>query len=84
MENYEAFMEEAPKVEKLSGSKVFFILWAISFAIMYFLASRPGNPLVLPGDIYTKKGVNNIYIPTGSSLYLAIILFILAKFIFKV
>lgn len=71
-------------VEKLSSGKIFLILWGISIAIMYFLASKPGNPLVLPGDIYTRKGLNTIYIPTGSSLYLAIILFILLKIFVKI
>jgi len=71
-------------VTKISSGKVFLIIWGISIAIMYFLASRPGNPLVLPGDIYTRKGVNKIYIPLGSSLYLAIILFILLKIFVKI
>ncbi len=71
-------------VTKISSGKVFLIVWGISIAIMYFLASRPGNPLVLPGDIYTRKGVNKIYIPLGSSLYLAIILFILLKIFVKI
>lgn len=71
-------------VTKISSGKVFLIIWGISIAIMYFLASKPGNPLVLPGDIYTRKGVNKIYIPLGSSLYLAIILFILLKIFVKI
>jgi hypothetical protein len=71
-------------VTKISSGKVFLIIWGISIAIMYFLASRPGNPLVLPGDIYTRKGVNKIYIPLGSSLYLAIVLFILLKIFVKI
>lgn len=71
-------------VTKISSGKVFLIIWGISIAIMYFIASKPGNPLVLPGDIYTRKGVNKIYIPLGSSLYLAIILFILVKIFVKI
>jgi len=71
-------------VTKISSGKVFLIIWGISIAIMYFLASKPGSPLVLPGDIYTRKGVNKIYIPLGSSLYLAIILFILLKIFVKI
>ncbi len=77
-------MDEVNTVEKLSGFKIFLIFWAISAAIMYFVSSKPGaNPMVLPGDIYTRKGVNKIYIPLGSSLYLAIILYILSKMFFK-
>lgn len=77
-------MEEINTVEKISGGKIFLILWAISAAVMYFISSKPGgNPMVLPGDIYTRKGVNKIYIPLGSSLYLAIILYILAKIFLK-
>ena len=76
--------EEVNVVEKMSGGKIFLLIWFLSIAIMYFLASRPGNPLVLPGDIYTRKGMNKIYLPVGSSLYLAIILYILFKFFFKI
>ena len=77
-------MEDANVVTKLSSGKVFLIIWIISIAIMYFFASKPGTPLVLPGDIYTHRGVNKIYIPLGSSLFLAIILFIILKLIFKI
>jgi Protein of unknown function (DUF2905) len=77
-------MEEENVVQKLSGGKVFLILWLLSAAVMYFLSTKQGNPLVLPGDIYTRKGVNKIYIPIGSSLYLAIILFIILKIFFKI
>jgi len=77
-------MENTEKIQKITGPKLFFILWAIAVGIMYFVASRPGNPLVLPGDIYSIKGSNKIYIPFGSSFFLAIVLFILAKIIFKV
>jgi hypothetical protein len=77
-------MDEGNVVTKLSSGKFFLILWVVSVGIMYFLASKPGNPLVLPGDIYTRKGVNKIYIPLGSSLFLAIILFILLKIFVKI
>lgn len=77
-------MNEENVVTKISSGKIFIIIWLISIAIMYFLASRPGNPLVLPGDIYTRKGLNKIYIPIGSSLYLAIVLFILLKIFVKI
>lgn len=78
-------MEETNNVvEKISSGKIFLIFWFISIAIMYFLASKPGNPLVLPGDIYTRKGLNKIYIPLGSSLYLAILLFIIFKIFVKI
>ena len=76
-------MDEENVVQKLSGGKVFLILWLLSVAIMYFLSTRQGNPMVLPGDIYTRKGVNRIYIPIGSSLYLAIILFIILRIFIK-
>lgn len=72
-------MDEENVVTKLSSGKIFLVIWLISIAVMYFLASKPGNPLVLPGDIYTRKGLNKIYIPLGSSLYLAIVIFILLK-----
>lgn len=77
-------MDEENVVTKISSGKIFLIIWIISIAVMYFLASKPGNPLVLPGDIYTRKGMNRIYIPLGSSLYLAIILFILLKIFVKI
>jgi len=71
-------------VTKFSSGKIFLILWLISIGVMYFMSSKPGNPLVLPGDIYTRKGVNKIYIPLGSSLYLAIVLFILLKIFVRI
>ncbi len=77
-------MDEENVVTKLSSGKIFIIIWLISIAVMYFIASKPGNPLVLPGDIYTRKGMNKIYIPIGSSLYLAIIIFILLKIFVKI
>lgn len=77
-------MEETNVVEKISSGKIFIILWLVSIAVMYFIASKPGNPLVLPGDIYTRKGLNKIYIPLGSSLYLAIILFVILKIFVKI
>lgn len=77
-------MEDTNVVQKLSSGKVFLIIWVISVAIMYFLASKPGNPLVLPGDIYTRKGMNKIYIPLGSSFFLAIIIFVLLKIFVKI
>ena len=69
---------------ELSGFKLFLLLWAISIGIAFFQFSKPGNPLVLPGDIYTKKTGRTIYIPTGTSLYIAIILYIIIKLIFKI
>ena len=77
-------MEEVNTVAKLSSGKIFLMVWAISIAVMYFLSTKPGNPLVLPGDIYTRKGVNKIYIPLGSSLYLAIVIFVLLKIFVKI
>lgn len=77
-------MENINSVEKLSSGKIFLLIWAISVGVMYFLSTRPGNPLVLPGDIYTRKGVNKIYIPLGSSLYLAIVIFVLLKIFVKI
>ncbi|OGM13608.1 hypothetical protein A3A76_03170 [Candidatus Woesebacteria bacterium RIFCSPLOWO2_01_FULL_39_23] len=68
---------------QLGGIKLFFLLWAISAAIAYFQFSKPGNPMVLPGDIYIRKMSKVLYIPTGTSFYLAIVLFIIVKFLFK-
>ncbi len=76
-------MEENNIVTKPGAFQVFLIIWIISIAAMYFLSSKQGNPLVLPGDIYTRKGLNKIYIPLGSSIYLAIILFIILKLFVK-
>lgn len=67
----------------MSGIKLFFLLWAISVAIMYFQFAKPGQPLVLPGDIYTKKTGKTLYIPLGSSFFLAIILRIILKLLLK-
>ena len=77
-------MQQVNVVDKLSSGKIFLIIWVICVAIMYFLSSRPGNPLIFPGDIYTIKGMNKIYIPLGSSLYLAIIIFVLLKIFVKI
>jgi len=77
-------MEENNIVTKPGPFQVFIVIWIISIAAMYLLSSKQGNPLVLPGDIYTRKGLNKIYIPLGSSIYLAIILFIILKIFIKI
>lgn len=61
----------------MPGLRVFFLLYVVSIAVMYFLFSRGGNPPLLPGDFYIKKVGRSIYIPIGSSLILTIILYIL-------
>ena len=60
----------------MSGVKIFFILWGISIAGMYYMFTRSGGPLVLPGDIYIKKGDKTIYFPIGSSFFIAIVLYV--------
>jgi len=66
--------EEVNVVEKMSGGKIFLLIWFLSIAVMYFLASRPGNPLVLPGDIYIQKEGFTLYFPIVSSILISIIL----------
>lgn len=57
--------------------KIFGLLWALSFGGMYYLSWRTGNKAVLPGDIYWKKAGREVYVPLGSSIGLAIILYII-------
>ena len=59
--------------------QIFFLLYIVSVATMYFLFSRGGRAPMLPGDFYISKGPKRIYIPVGSSLIITIILFILFK-----
>ncbi len=59
--------------------KAFFIIYFISVAFIYGLQSRSVEPIIVPGDIYVKKGLKGIYIPLGSSLLLTIVLFLIFK-----
>lgn len=57
--------------------KVFLLLYVISIGGMFYVSTRLSGPVVLPGDIYFIRGSRKFYFPLGSSLILAIILFIL-------
>lgn len=64
--------------------KAFFLIYIIAIGSMFYLSSKGSGPIVLPGDIYFRKGTKMIYFPLGSSFFLALILFILfIKFIAK-
>lgn len=57
--------------------KVFLLLLMLAVGIMYFIAARRRGPLALPGDLLIMKAGRTIYIPIGSSLVIAIILYAL-------
>lgn len=64
------------------GFKVFFLLYIISVAVMYFLYTKGGsNPPVLPGDFYIRKGAKRVYLPFGGSLIITIILYVILTII---
>ena len=56
--------------------KIIGLLYVLSAGIMYFLAQRGAQPIVLPGDIYKKRGGRVVYVPTGGALVLTIILYV--------
>lgn len=62
--------------------RIFFLLWFVSAGVMYFLHYKGNQSMVFPGDIYFKKGPRELYIPIGSSLFLAIFLFIILRMLF--
>jgi hypothetical protein len=64
--------------------KLILILYFISFAFMYYLTYKKTMPPVLPGDVYIRNSARRIYIPSGSSFYLAIILYLLLKTFAKI
>lgn len=66
----------------MNAIKLFFILYILSVAFLYYVAGRAKGPVVLPGDIYRIKGANKIYIPFGSAFFLALILTILVNTLF--
>lgn len=49
----------------------------VSVAFIYGLQSRLSEPIIIPGDVYIRKGTKGVYIPIGSSIALTIILFLL-------
>jgi hypothetical protein len=59
--------------------KAFFLIYVIAIAAMYYLNYRSGRPIVIPGDIYFRRGQRMIYFPLGSSFVLALVLFLLFK-----
>jgi hypothetical protein len=63
----------------MEAIKFFGILYFLAAAFMYYLSQRGGQPPIIPGDIYIKKGPRTIYIPTGSSFIIAAILFLLLR-----
>jgi len=59
--------------------KAFGLIYIISIGGMFYLSSKASGPIVLPGDIYFRRGTKMFYFPLGSSLLLAIVLFLLFK-----
>lgn len=67
----------------MQAIKMFFFLIIISFAFFYYYNSKGGIPFLIPGDIYINKAGSRIYIPLGSSVILALLLFIILKIFVK-
>lgn len=59
--------------------KVFLLIYVIAIGGMYYVSSKASGPVVLPGDIYFRRGTKLVYVPLGGSLILAIVLFLLFK-----
>lgn len=67
----------------MQGYKLFFSIYVISAAIMYFLFSRSGGTSAFPGDIYRVRGTMKIYVPVGSAFFLALFIYIILMFLKK-
>ena len=61
----------------LETIKTFGILWFLSIGAMYYISWRTGDKAILPGDIYWKKAGREYYFPLGSSIALAIVIFVI-------
>lgn len=55
---------------------IFGLLYILSFSAMLYLSHRAKGPMIVPGDIYQRRGGRTLYLPTGGALILAIILYI--------
>lgn len=67
----------------MQGIKAFLLLYIIATGFMYYLSYRGKNPILLPGDFYIKRFSKVIYIPIGSSLIVATILYAALAFLRK-
>ena len=67
----------------MDGIRVFFLLFVVMTAGMYFLYYKRGkNPLLFPGDIYRVRAERAFYFPLGSALTVTVILYIILKLVF--
>lgn len=61
--------------------KILGILYIISFGMLYVFATKNTIPIVMPGDIFTRKAGRNLYIPTGGALIITLVLFFILSLI---
>ncbi len=62
--------------------KSLILFYIISLGAMYYLYYKnPGDPPLLPGDIYKIKANRRYYFPLASSLLLTAILYFVFRFI---